>query len=252
VDYDVDFAMPEPTKLLIAGDWHGHYQWALNVFTYAKREVVDAILHLGDFGYWPSWDEHTMSQTGPCYFLDRVTEYARDFGIPIYWIDGNHENHDALVPGMGHDGIIRHLPRGHRWEWFGKTWMAVGGAQSVDQYVRIPHKEWFPDEVLSGEQFTYCMRDGHVDVIVAHDAPEGAKIPGLNDPTWPRDLLEKSKSHRQLMYLIAVETGATEWFHGHYHRHYQSEIGPMVITGLDMDATSIERNTYTYLPKETP
>lgn len=239
--------MPEPGSVLIAGDWHGDYHWGYEVFDYAVAHDITTILHLGDFGYWPSWDEHTQSQTGPCYFLDRITQKAKETGVMIYWIDGNHENHDALVPGMGHDGVIRHLPRGHRWEWFGKTWMAVGGAQSVDEDIRIPGREWWPEEVLTAEQLDYCLRDGEVDVIVAHDAPEGAKIPGLDDPMWPRHLLEKSKNHRMLMYKIATATGATEWFHGHYHRHYQSELGPTVITGLDMNQTSIERNTYIYL-----
>jgi hypothetical protein len=125
--------------------------------------------------------------------------------------------------------------------------MAIGGAPSVDKHIRIPNVEWFPEETLTADQFEYCMRDGHVDVIVAHDAPQGAAIPGLDDPMWPADRLEVSKDHRELMLKICHQTGPTEWFHGHYHRNYRCDMGQMMVYGLDMNNTSIECNTHRYV-----
>jgi predicted phosphodiesterase len=100
--------MPEPSRLMLAGDWHGDSMWAEIMIGWAKKHHCDAILQLGDWGYWPRWEEETRSQTGTCHFTQKMKAYAEKVGVRIYWLDGNHENHEALTPGQGNEWC-RHL-----------------------------------------------------------------------------------------------------------------------------------------------
>lgn len=237
-----EFDMPEPTRLMVAGDWHGARHFATQALERAKRDGCEAVIQVGDFGYWPQWEEHTQSQTGHCAYSRALRKRAEELQIRLYWIDGNHENHHALEPGQG-DEWLRHLPRGHRWNWWGKTWMAIGGGVSVDQDRRTPGFDWFPEEILNHEQLDHVMRDGEVDIVVAHDCPDRVEIPGVHgvaktkDPHgwFPADLIRLSESNRALMGGIADDKHPAYWFHGHYHQRYNSQRDSTRIIGLGMN-----------------
>lgn len=264
--YDVEFDMPEPTRLLVAGDWHGAGHYASQVIRHAKDSGCDAILHLGDWGYYPAWSEIGQHATGQCYFTQKMRELCKKVSIPLYWLDGNHENHEALTPGEG-DEWVRHLPRGHRWQWWGKTWMSVGGGVSVNKHQLTPGRDYFPEETVTPVQFDYCLRPGEVDVIVAHDAPTGVDIPGVhidlkNDTSyWPAEAIRASNNHRDVMALIAEDKLPDYWLHGHYHERYNnvwfphtvhsaypnlsrtiSPEGGTLVVGLDCNRAPISHN----------
>jgi hypothetical protein len=237
-----DFEMPEPTRLMVAGDWHHATHWGVSAIRHAKFNDCDAILHVGDFGYWPAWDEVTQTQLGTCVYTQRLRQECEEQGIPLYWLCGNHENHRALYPGQG-DQWLRHLPRGHRWQWWNKTWMSVGGGVSVN-YPDILREgfDYFPEEELTQEQLEHCLRPGAVDIVIAHDAPTGVDIPGVhaiqkqdrNSTDWPRERLDASWAHRGLLSQIADAKDPYYWFHGHYHVRYNAERGPVTkVIGLD-------------------
>lgn len=266
-----DFDMPEPKRLLVAGDWHGNRLWAYRAIEHAVDADCDTILHLGDFGFWPGGGEpNRWPPTQVNYYTSLVGKlrHYEKMGAPIrlFWIDGNHENHELLNPGSGNE-VIRHLPRGHRWSWWGKTWMAIGGGVSVDKKWRRPNIDWFPEETLTPAQFEHILRPGDVDIIVAHDAPEGVDIPGIhakekNDNVsnfFPAEQIAESWEHRGLMADIAKDKMPAYWFHGHYHRRYNGvwvdpkwvKGGPgMQVIGLDCDGTHLNLNTVILTEKD--
>lgn len=45
-----------PTRIALAGDWHGNTRWALHALEAAARQGCDTVVHLGDFGLWPGHD----------------------------------------------------------------------------------------------------------------------------------------------------------------------------------------------------
>lgn len=258
-----DFEMPEPSRLMIAGDWHSNRHHAKRAIEYAASVKAKAILQLGDWGYWPGWD-HTQTQIGHCRFTQEVRQHCKDAGIPLYWLDGNHENHEALAPGQG-DEWVRHLPRGHRWSWWGKTWMAIGGGVSVDKKWRTPGQDWFPEETLTPQQWEHCMRAGEVDVIVSHDCPSGVLIPGvhalqkqgkgadgtiLTDPWFPIEQLHESEAHRGLLGDIQQEKNPKHWFHGHYHNRYNGQVGTTLVVGLGHDGDLMHENCINVTAKD--
>ncbi len=211
----------EPTRLLLAGDVHGNERWIGSLCKLARRYGCDAILQLGDFGYWP----HTAEGLR---FLDHVDWHAERNGIDcIYWIDGNHENHDALA-GLKSDGSgmvpigdrCRYIPRGHRWEWSGVRFGALGGAFSVDRRQRTKHESWWPGEVLT-DRDVERLGDAPLDVLVAHDAPEGTPLRGLELP--PVDAVVVDEVRARI--LSAIEATVPNLVvHGHWHHRCSHEL----------------------------
>ena len=128
-----------PNRIIVAGDWHGNTSWALDVIGRAGEllagEEHRVILHLGDFGIWPGHEG--------CDYICDVALALAQADAQLWFVDGNHEDHDQLRhdagselaipvgPGLYGDTICW-LPRGHRWEWHGRHmagswWCGVRG-----------------------------------------------------------------------------------------------------------------------------
>lgn len=260
----------QPNKLMLAGDWHGNLPWAFKAMHYAKSQGADTILQLGDFGWWQQDNPRTHQ------YLREVQKELKTLGLLLYWVDGNHEDHSYLgkynEPGKSneprqepwcldlYDRIV-HLPRGYRWEWWGDTWMSLGGATSVDQTWALPYVDWWPGEKLTNRQYRYACRPGPVDIIVAHDAPSGVKIPGVvpGKDLWlqidgqrrqvPAWVLGEVNAHRDLVQGVCDRVKPLEFYHGHYHKSYSALArttggGYMNVRGLDKDGTTMTANTH--------
>ncbi len=239
--------MPEPDTLMVAGDWHGNASWAKLCFQHAYKSGVDAILHVGDFGFWvdSAWTDE---------YLQAVEQAAQEWEIPIYWLCGNHEDHSRRAEFNDPDNrpMTIYLPRGHRWTWWGKRFMALGGAFSVDRFMRTKGVGWWPEEELSLAEVEYASRDDGtpVDVVVAHDCPTGVDIPGVGADfatqvrgNWPDHMLYGASIHRDKVRDVYDATRPKLWINGHYHRRYEKFYQGTRFLGLDMDTTSVGKNT---------
>lgn len=235
--------MSAPGRIVVAGDWHGNTRWALKVIGRAAeqldREHPKIILSLGDFGLWPGGDGYISALSRA---LDRN-------GTVLWFIDGNHEDHDRLrelhasEPGMAPvdpDGRIWHLPRGHRWNWHGRTWLALGGGVSLDRAIRTAGRDWWPEEEITSEQALGVMQAGPAHVLVSHDVPAGVAHSFPPPPSFwdPRDL-KRNDLHRQRLQAVADAVRPGWIAHGHLHRGYSRlcdfGYGPVEVTGLDCD-----------------
>lgn len=231
------------TKILVAGDWHGNTRWALACVDAAAALGIRDILHLGDFGIWPDGNE---------YLADLHIALAKA-DITLQFVDGNHEDHDRLLSmiamskSAGTDRIlftdnIIWLPRGFRWEQDGRTWLALGGAASVDKAVRIESQTWWPAEVISDAQEKMVVAGGHADVMITHDCPSGVHHTfGPPPPWWDEKDLAKSDAHREKLQRIVDAVQPSYLMHGHLHRCYQRTCdfgyGGVRVTGLGCDGT---------------
>lgn len=237
--------MREPERVLAVGDLHGNAHAAQMSLEYARRNGCDAIVQVGDFGLWRNNDDTAR-------YLGTVEREAAELDIDFYWLDGNHEDHTRIDHGWVtaqyttlYKRII-YLPRGYRWTWWGKRFMAVGGAVSVDKHMRTAGKSWWPEEELTDSQVEYACRDDGtpVDVVFSHDCPLGVDIPGVgrdlktgNTNGWPYDVLLEAERHRIKMRKIFDATRPKLWTHGHYHVRYQAFLGlePTAFVGLGCD-----------------
>jgi hypothetical protein len=210
----------DPSRLLVAGDVHGNIAWTRALFDLAVRHRCDAILQLGDFGYWPHYRDGLR-------FLRHVSNHAIRTDVPLYWIDGNHENHDAIAALQPTANEIieitpqcLYIPRGHRWTWQGVRFGALGGAFSIDWRDRKPGKSWWPQETTRTDDIER-LGTAHLDVLVTHDAPAGVPLAGFRLPT------EDEVRAEEVRRLVREATEATEpklVLHGDWHRRNTYEL----------------------------
>ncbi|WP_100513995.1 metallophosphoesterase family protein [Mycobacteroides abscessus] len=240
--------LKQPSRVLIAGDWHGNGHWATGVIAYAHTRRCDVIIHLGDFGF-----ARDIPDTRA--YLDEVQQALEDTDLRLLWVDGNHEDHDRLnaldidpISGLRFiTSRIAHLPRGFRWSWHGQTWLALGGAHSIDRLQLKEGVSWWPTERLSLTDVNQAIAGGPADIMVCHDCPDRVGLPRLRGQ-WPTKDLAMSNENRRLLGTV-VDAVQPKWlFHGHFHRRYDGDRVSgdgwrTSIVGLSQDATSAQDNT---------
>lgn len=234
--------MPDPDRIVVAGDWHGDATWARGVIGMLPDLLPDEsprrIVHLGDFGVWPG-------PAGARYLL-LVSESLRAVDGELWFVDGNHEDHDRLQSLLaGHrrgdrievGGRIHWLTRGHRWAWHGRTWLALGGGTSVDRTARIEGRSWWPQEALTLADCELAA-SATADVMVCHDAPSSVPL-NLPRPAPGWWELEPAEKHRELLQAVVDDVRPRWLMHGHYHLSHDTTVrmahGDVHVTGLDRD-----------------
>lgn len=251
-------------KILIAGDVHGNIKNVKHLFDIAEQQECDGIVQVGDFGFWTHKKEGVV-------FLQYVAALISERNIFLWWLDGNHENHQNLqeLYDLDEHGFrpmfprdlwkedfpvhhpFVHLPRGTIWEWDGVRFCAFGGAYSVDKLWRIQkegrmavmHTLWWPEETITEAELINFENSNPepVDVLLTHDCPAGVDIPTLSNPRNPFHGMKfpESDANRERLSHAANLVQPKLLIHGHYHDRYQSTyVGDGFTTkviGLDCD-----------------
>lgn len=234
--------MADPGRIVVAGDWHGHQAWAVGVIGLLRQLLPDEsprlVVHTGDFGIWPG-------ASGGRY-LRAVDRALAGAGAELWFVDGNHEDHGRLrdlLPDDPHPYSriavterIHWLPRGHRWSWHGRTWLALGGATSVDRPARTPGVDWWPQEALTLADCEHAASAG-AEVMVCHDAPSSVPLDLPRPPSWWE--LGPAERHRDVLQRVVDEVRPGWLMHGHYHHAHDTTVvmehGEVQVTGLAPD-----------------
>jgi predicted phosphodiesterase len=224
-------------RIAFVGDIHANTRYMETVLTLAAQEAADVVVQVGDFGYNFLDD-----------FLNKIDEVSKHVGIPVLFVDGNHENFDRLYSfPVSSDGVRRlrknvlHLPRGFRWEWQGIRFLALGGAHSVDRSWRTPFIEWWPQEQISLGEALYASGQ-QSDVMITHDCPDNVDIP-LSSGSWiPEVDVHSANNHRKLLGWVVDEVQPKHLIHGHYHVRYTGKRGDTVVNGLGMAGQPLEES----------
>jgi len=251
----VTYTASRANPVALAGDWHGNLAWAQKVIRSAAAADAGLIVQLGDFGYWRP-DPSTRK------YLFRVERLLAELGMQLWWIDGNHEDHPRLrVLPLAEDGTrpisehVVHLPRGFRFTVEGDgrsyTWLAVGGAVSLDRQWRTPGRSWWPEERLTDDDIAVALRGGPADVLISHDAPLGVDVPDPRRGRWPEAALAEADEHRALLRVVVDGVRPRQLWHGHFHVQYDADLAlPVVdggestcaVHGLDCDGSEVGAN----------
>ena len=239
-----------PRRALISGDWHGEFRAAQHCAKVAVEQNCDVIVQCGDFGYWPHTDPDYLMQVNAA--MKRTNKKRDGEGLFTLFIDGNHENFDALLDSNWEitpegfwklDEFVYYAPRATRWEWSGVKFLALGGAHSIDKEWRLAQGPvglyWWPQETIKQRDVYDCLNppDGgevEVDVMISHDMPLGTELGITLYKLDPED-----DQNRMAVRTVVEHVKPKHLFHGHYHHRRDSLLHvpgqkPVEIHSLDM------------------
>lgn len=204
--------------IYITGDVHGNIERFKKEKTPKVSELKeeDYFLVAGDFGF--------------LFRMNKAEEenlnYLENLPFTVLFIDGNHENFDALnsFPAeMWHGGKIHrirpnvcHLMRGQIFTIENRTFFTMGGGFSIDKFLRKEGVSWWKEEIPSDEEFDEARKnlkahDHKVDYIITHAAPE--KIMNMIFPNHEPEL-----KLNLFLQEVMDSTTYTHWYFGHLHQ----------------------------------
>lgn len=238
-------------KIGLLGDTHGSQPWTeFALWSFAQRGIK-TIIQVGDFGLGrKNWNNQYSKFTAAQ--LDHHNQ-------TMLIVPGNHEDWDFIsdisITHAREDGWVRVrgdrlllAPRGHRWEIDEVSFVALGGAPSVDRGYRVSmnqglrdggkNQTWWAGEQITQYDVDITAGEGFADVFVAHDAPHGsptieANISGNPFGFDPVDLLYAEEG-RILMTEAFRKVAPDTFIHGHYHFPVNDMIripDPLSLTG---------------------
>ena len=176
----------------------------------------DTLIITGDFGY---------------IYLDTAQEriflkYLQSKPYIIVFVDGNHENFPAIYSyptvefkgGTAHKlaDNVYHLMRGEIYRIEDKSIFVMGGAYSIDRYMRTKGFSYWEEELPSNEEYLNASRNLNsagmkVDIIVTHTAPRNLVYSmGFSPDPHESEL-------QGFLEWVKSECEYSHWFFGHFH-----------------------------------
>ena len=214
-------------RILYIGDTHGDFRH-LNILLSDKVNKYDIAIVLGDFGYWPGLSEHFG-------IIERikVPEFKQ-----LYFVDGNHENHDELqrivkeqgwnVPIEMHRRVY-YLPRGCWFTIRNLNFLAVGGADSIDKNLRIEGRDWFKSEIPNyAEMDRSLSHDIKINVVLSHT------VPSLIANELRQNRYKMEEPTNKFLDAIWNKYKPSRWYFGHWHQYYNKTYDGCTFYGLNM------------------
>lgn len=219
----------------LVGDLEGECDAAVRwLRAVGERGDVQVVYQLGDLRYGMGPE--------PEAYLAAIDEVCARYDLELYGINGNHENWDELdrlwsgswadpagepLPIEVTDRITL-LPRGHRWSLGGRTFVALGGAPSINRHRLTEGVDWWPSEVVLDEHVDAVVAAGHAEVMLTHDSPTApyctppvAEILRRNaddNPSdWPQSSLDYAEEGLDRMTRAVLGVRPAFLAHGHFH-----------------------------------
>ena len=216
----------------LVGDLEGDRDWAVGrLRALGERGDVDVACQLGDlrFGMGPHHEE----------YLAAIESVCAEFGLQLLCITGNHEdwarldqlwaeprwqNDDGTLKPIDVSDHVTMLPRGHRWEMGGRSFVALGGAPSVNRHLLTEGIDWWPSEVILEEHVEATIAGGHAEVMLTHDSPgppyctEPVADTIRNNPWgWPDSSLAYAEDGIEKVTRAVLGVKPLLLAHGHFH-----------------------------------
>jgi hypothetical protein len=216
----------------LVGDLEGDRDWAVRVIRrLGERGDVEVAVQLGDLRFGMGQD--------PDGYLDALERACAEHGLQLLGINGNHEHWDRLdhlwadprrrddegrlTPIQVTDHIAL-LPRAHRWELGGRSFVALGGAPSVNRLLLTEGVDWWPSEVIEEHHVDATIAGGYADVMLTHDSPHPpyctapvAAVIDSNPWGWPEQILAEAHEGTAKITRAVLGVRPRLLAHGHFH-----------------------------------
>lgn len=204
--------------IYLTGDKHGDRSF-FESSQDSELHPGDFLIICGDFGYLfgDTPREHQFLD-----WLEAEKPYT------ILFVDGNHENFDALAGypvDTWHGGQIHrlrrnilHLMRGQVFTIEGRTFFTMGGGYSRDRKTRIKNLSYWDAELPSAEEYAEALanlyaHNNTVDYIISHTIPTSI-IPLLGRTPDPHEE-ELNRFFETLLHTVTFK----HWWAGHWHQN---------------------------------
>lgn len=202
--------------IYVTGDTHGERTRIAFIEKSSHIGKGDFLIVCGDFGFIFKDDEDEKN------FLDLLE--TRKY--TILFVDGNHENFDAIYryPIEDWNGgkvhrirkNILYLMRGQVFEIEGKKFFTMGGAYSIDRFMRKCGVSYWTQELPNNDEYTEAVsnlkkHNKRVDYIITHTAPREII---LREGIVPN---EHDGELTGFLEYIMYEMDYTHWYCGHWH-----------------------------------
>jgi hypothetical protein len=200
---------------MVVGDVHRDFA-ALNALM--NKKPIDIVLQCGDFGYWPrDKPENVYGRYNPNYPKDLPAPKVPE-GCEVYWVDGNHEDHEILLQQTELEIWPRafYQPRGsHILLPDGRRVLFIGGAASHDKQFRTPGYDWFPEEIITQKDLDNIDFSLKYDIVISHTCPKSFGFRSFMHLSDYRD----TDPCETALDIVYHEVKPDLWFFGHWHRN---------------------------------
>lgn len=204
--------------IYVTGDTHGDINRFNEIHMPGESAWTkdDYLVICGDFGF--IFDNDDIEKA----WLDELENKP----YTVLWLDGNHENFKAIAEypvemwNGGKVHIIRknifHLMRGQVFTIEGKTFFTMGGAYSIDRYMRVKNVSYWDEEIPNDSEYNEATKnllkhDKKIDYIVSHTAPrEIIRRMGYYPDAHDMELTG-------FLEWIMYECDFEHWYFGHWH-----------------------------------
>lgn len=136
---------------------------------------------------------------------------------------------------------IWYLPRGTRWIWQGKQFLAIGGGCSAYPEQRRAMGQYCENEAISERDHNACVASGPADVVLAHECPWGINIRDLRQIRGQanQEIDRLAGANRNMLQSILHSVNPQVVFHGHYGLQHQTH---MLLSGRLVDVIGLAGN----------
>jgi predicted phosphodiesterase len=221
-------------KILIVGDTHGQLIYIEHLIK--QNPEVDAVIQVGDFGFYPSVFET---------WFDRNKLV---FSKPVYAIDGNHEKHTWIHKKKDYwenwskQYNLNFVPRGTVMNFGSSTIGFVGGAMNVDRPQEGSINKRTTNYLLHNERKEITKKfnsyDKPFDLMVTHSCPCDRGVGMIGHPMFIfsaheyicEALGEKIGNIRDCGEAVltnlwdSLNHKPNLWVYGHFHTHKQTVV----------------------------
>ena len=213
-------------NIYLVGDTHGDNSYLSEKIEELPKDSL--VIHVGDFGVgFPEieWAElrAALQEHGSC---------------KLWVIRGNHDDpskwpcSDFLSDGLENVELISDFS--YR-KINNLIWFFVGGAVSIDRYLRIKGKDWWPDEIVKNDPTIHYKK---CNVLITHTSPKKCyphdskenlkELVKLYTPEYRLDLKEKMFNdlvkERKILDEIMKKVKPEYHIAGHFHNSHREKI----------------------------
>jgi hypothetical protein len=220
----------------LVGDLEGEETAAVEaVRSLGERGDVAVAYQLGDlrFGMGPDPEGYLAAIESACARYDLalhcITGNHENWDrLDALWADPRHRAADATLLPVAVSEHVTMLPRGHRWELGGRTFLALGSGPSINRHLLTEGVDWWPSEILRDEHVDAAVAGGHAEVMLTHDSPASPYcVPEVqellrrnvrdNAMAWPDESLAYAEEGIGRLTRAVLGVRPLLLAHGHFH-----------------------------------